>query len=58
MLKHTLNHGLVLQKVHWVIEFNQETWLKQYLDLNMELRTKTKKDFFKWMIKPVFEKNM
>ena len=45
MLKYTLNHGLVLQKVHWVIESNQEAWLKQYLDLNIELRTKTKNDF-------------
>ena len=28
-LKQTLNHGLVLKKVHRVIQFNQESWLKE-----------------------------
>ena len=37
-LKHTINHVLVLEKVHSVIEFNQEVWLKLYIDMNSELR--------------------
>ena len=27
-LKQTLNHGLIIKKVHRVIQFNQKTWLK------------------------------
>ena len=29
-LKQVLNHGLVLKKVHKVIKFNQNAWLKPY----------------------------
>ena len=32
-LKHALNHGLVLKKVHRVIKFNQNAWLKPYIDM-------------------------
>ena len=31
-LKQTLNHGLVLKIVHRVIKFNQNAWLKLYID--------------------------
>ena len=37
-LKKGLNHGLKLRKIHRVIEFNQEAWLKPYFDMNTELR--------------------
>ena len=37
-LKQALNHGLILKKVHRVIQFNQEAWLKPYIDMNTELR--------------------
>ena len=43
VLKQALNHGLVLRKVHRVIQFNQEDWLKPYIDMNTKLRTKCKK---------------
>ena len=42
-LKQALNHGLVLKKVHGVVKFNQEAWLKLYIDVNTELTKNAKK---------------
>ena len=59
-LKQTLNHGLVLIKVNRVIKFNQNVWLKPYIDMNIDLRKKQimiLKDFFKLMNNAVFGKN-
>ena len=41
---HIINYGLVLKKVHRVIKFNQNTWLKPYIDMNTDLRKKAKKN--------------
>ena len=37
-LKQALNHGLVLTKVHRVIKFNQNGWLKLYVGINTDLK--------------------
>ena len=51
--KQALNHGLIFKKVHRVIQFNQEAWLKPYIEKNTKLRPERKndfrKDFFKSM---------
>ena len=48
-VKQTLNHELVLNKVYRVITFNQDAWLKSYIDMNTDLRKNEiffKKTFF------------
>ena len=42
-LKQALNYGLFQKKVHKVIKFNQNAWLKLYIDMNTDLRKKAKK---------------
>ena len=46
-LKQALSHGLILKKVHGVIQFNQEAWLKPYIDMTTELGKQAKNDFEK-----------
>ena len=43
-LKQALNNALVLKKVHRVIKFNQNAWLKPYTDMNADLRKKKAKN--------------
>ena len=50
-LEQELNHGLVLKKVHRVIKFNQNAWLKPYIDMNTDLRKKPKSDFENYFFK-------
>ena len=61
-LKQALNHGLVLKEYHKVIKFNQNAWLKPYINMNTDFGKKSKndfeKDFFKLMNDSVFGKTM
>ena len=61
-LDQALKHGLILEKIHCAIEFNQSAWMKPYIDFNIQLRTQAhsdfEKDFFNLMNNAVFGKTM
>ena len=61
-LDQALKHGLIPERIHHVIEFDQSAWLKPYINFNTQLRTQAKnnfkKDFFKLMSNAVFGKMM
>ena len=46
-LKQALDHGSKLKRVHRVIQFSQEAWVKSYIEMNTELRKRAKNDFEK-----------
>ena len=50
-LKLALKHGLKLKKVHKGIAFYQEVWLKEYIDMNTELRKQVKNVFKRGLFK-------
>ena len=61
-LKQSLNHRFILKNIHRVIKFNQNAWLKPYINMNTKLREKSKnnfeKDFFKLKNNVIFRKTM
>ena len=61
-MKQALNHGLILKKVHRLIQFKQEAWLKEYVNTNIILRKEAEndfqKDFYKLLNNSVFRKTM
>ena len=62
MLKLALSLGYELKNVNKVLEYEQKPFLKEYIDLNTNLRTKAnndfEKDFYKLMNNSVFGKTM
>lgn len=61
-LKQYLSLGLILSKIHRVLEFDQSPFLKTYIDLNSKLRAEATNKFgvetFKLLINAIFGKTM
>ena len=61
-LKQSLNNDLRLKKVRRIIQFKQKSWLKEYIDMNTELRKNAKNEFeknlFKLLNNSVFGRTM
>ena len=61
-LKLALAHGLVIKKVHRILEFRQEPWLKSFIEMNTELRKNAANEFeknlFKFVVNSVYGKTM
>ena len=61
-LQYYLSEGLVLKKVHRILEFKQSDWMKSYIDFNTERRkeatNEADKNLFKLLNNAVYRKTM
>ena len=57
-LKYYLSQGLILEKVHRILEFKQSVWMKLYIDFNTQKRkeatNETDKNIFKLLYNAVY----
>ena len=49
--KTSIKSWISFEKVHRVIKFNQNFWIKPYIDMNTDLNKKAKTDFEKYFFK-------
>ena len=61
-LKYYLSKGLILKKVHRILEFKQSAWMKPYIDFNTQKRKEANneadKNLFKLLNNAVYGKTM
>ena len=61
-LKYYLSQGLILKKVHRILEFKQSAWMKPYIDFNTQKRkeatNEAEKNLFKLSNNVVYGKTM
>ena len=61
-LQYYLSQGLILKKVHRILEFKQSDWMKPYIDFNTQKRkeatNEADKNLFKLLINAVYGKTM
>ena len=61
-LQYYLSEGLILKRVHRILEFKQSAWMKPYIDFNTQKRkeatNEADKNLFKLLINAAYGKTM
>src|SRR5690606_20522972 len=51
MLQFMINHGIILKKLHYIVRFDQKDFIRPYIEMNTQLRQKSKTKFEKNIFK-------